>query len=59
MSKSAQVSIAEFLQEPEFVFIGLSRDPKHFSRSLFKEFLKHGYEPVPVNPNSDEIEGKT
>lgn len=50
--------IHEFLEEFRFAFIGVSRDPKHFSRSLFAEFLKHGYEPIPINTRADEIDGR-
>jgi len=38
--------------------IGVSREPKHFSRSLYNEFLKNGYDVVPVNVNAESIAGK-
>jgi len=57
MKSSTAPIIQGFLEEPRFAFIGVSRDPKHFSRSLYAEFLKHEYTPVPVNARAEEIEG--
>jgi predicted CoA-binding protein len=37
---------------------GVSRNPRDFSRTLFREFLKRGYDVVPVNPQCTEIEGR-
>jgi len=51
-------SIENFLAQKRFAMIGLSRDPKHFSAMLFQEFLRRGYDVVPVNPNSSEILGR-
>jgi predicted CoA-binding protein len=50
-------TVRDFLAQKRFAFIGVSRQPKDFSRSLFREFLGRGYEPVPVHPESPEIEG--
>ena len=49
--------VQEFLAGKRFAFIGLSRRPNDFSRALFREFLARGFEPVPVHPLADEIEG--
>jgi uncharacterized protein len=38
--------------------IGVSRAPRDFSRLLFREFVKRGYDAVPVNRNTAEIEGR-
>ena len=38
--------------------IGASRNKKEYSRSLFQELLKHGYDAIPVNPNADKLDGK-
>lgn len=57
MKSATAPVIQDFLKEPRFAFLGVSRDPKHFSRSLYAEFLKHGYNPVPVNARAQDIEG--
>ncbi len=49
--------VQDFLECKRFAFVGLSRLPKDFSRALFREFRARGYEPVPVHPLADEIEG--
>jgi uncharacterized protein len=51
--------ILEFLAHSRFAMIGVSRQPKDFSRSLFREFLGRGYDAVPINPEADEIDGRT
>jgi predicted CoA-binding protein len=50
--------ITDFLAERRLAIVGVSRDPKHFSRGVFREFAKRGYDVVPVNPLIAEIEGK-
>lgn len=48
---------AEFLAQRRLAVVGVSRDPKDFSRGLFRELRKRGYDLVPVNPTGGEIEG--
>jgi predicted CoA-binding protein len=50
-------NIQDFLAQKRFAFIGVSRQPKDFSRALFREFQTRDYDPVPVNPEAEEIEG--
>jgi uncharacterized protein len=57
MAKNNLTTIKEFLEPKSFAFVGLSRDPKKFSRSVFKELIAKGYEIYPVNPNMDDVEG--
>jgi predicted CoA-binding protein len=57
MAKVTRKTINDFLSAKRIAVIGLSRNSKEYSRSLFKELLKHGYEAIPVNPLVDEIEG--
>jgi predicted CoA-binding protein len=57
MGKNSLTTIEEFLAPKRFAFIGLSRDPKKFSRSAFKELKAKGFDMFPVNPNLDEIDG--
>lgn len=58
MSQSIRHKIDQFLSQKRFAMIGVSRDPKHFSRSLYNEFLKNGYDVVPVNVNAETIDGQ-
>jgi predicted CoA-binding protein len=54
-----RTSAAErFLAQHRIAVVGVSRDPKGFSRWVFRELLKRGYDAVPVNPNTSEIKGK-
>ena len=57
MPDGSMEDIREFLATKRLAIVGASRDPKHFSRALFREFLAQGYEVVPVNPQATEIEG--
>ena len=50
-------NIRDFLAQKRFGFIGVSRQPKDFSRALFREFQTRGYEPVPVHLEVAEIDG--
>lgn len=57
MAKNSLKTINEFLQPKKFALVGLSRDPKKFSRAVFKELTSKGYDIYPVNPNMDDIDG--
>lgn len=57
MSKNSLSTIQEFLEPRKFAFIGLSSDPKKFSRAAFKELKAKGYQMFPVNPKLDEVDG--
>lgn len=58
MEDSQRQLIADFLSHQRLAVVGVSRQPKDFSRSLFQEFLKRGYDAIPVNPGALEIEGR-
>jgi len=49
--------IATFLSLHRIAIIGVSHDPKHFSRAVFRAWRDRGFDLVPVNPNTTEIEG--
>ena len=49
--------IQEFLAQKRFAFVGVSRQPKDFSRSLFRAFRERGYDVIPVHPAAGEVEG--
>lgn len=58
MAKNSKKTIDDFLAPKRFALVGLSRDPKKFSRAVFKELSNKGFEIIPVNPNMEEVEGK-
>ncbi len=50
-------SIQEFLGRKRFAVVGVSRNPRDFTRGLFRELRQRGYDAVPVNPGLSEVEG--
>jgi predicted CoA-binding protein len=51
--------IEKFLGLKNIAMVGVSRDPKDFSRNLFRDLQKNGSDMIPVNPAAKEIEGQT
>lgn len=56
MTSSGPVS--SFMKLRRIAFVGLSRDPRDFSRSLFRDWAARGYDLVPVHPSLTEAEGR-
>ena len=54
---SSLQSIQDFLNLKRLAVVGVSRNPRDFTRTLFREFQQRGYDVVPVNPNVAEVEG--
>lgn len=50
--------VREFLAQRRIALVGLSREPKDFSRMLFREMCNRGYDMVPVNPATGELESR-
>lgn len=50
--------IRDFLALRRVALVGVSRDPRDFSRVLFREMCDRGYDMVPVNPAVAELESK-
>ena len=50
--------IGKFLGQKRFAMAGVSQQPGNFSRLLFRELMKRGYDVVPVNPGAKDIEGQ-
>jgi len=48
----------EFLGSRRIALVGLSRNPRDFSRLLDSEFRKLGIDVVPVHPSATEIDGR-
>ncbi|MCC6442500.1 MAG: CoA-binding protein [Armatimonadetes bacterium] len=57
MAKVTRQRINDFLAGKRIAVVGVSRSEKEYSRLLFRELVKHGYEAYPVNPNAAEIDG--
>jgi predicted CoA-binding protein len=57
MSVSLRANIEDFLSYRRLAMVGVSRDPRDFSRSLYRELERRGYDMQPVNPNAEEVEG--
>jgi predicted CoA-binding protein len=50
--------IQEFLSCERIAVVGVSHQPKDFSRILFRAFRDREYDVVPVNPGAREVEGE-
>jgi predicted CoA-binding protein len=51
-------TIEDFLAQNRIAMVGISRNPANFSVKLFEELCRRGYDVVPVNPNTAEVEGR-
>lgn len=54
---SSQSVAREFLSQRRIAVVGISRNEKDFSRSVYKRFLQKGHEVYAVNPNAESTEG--
>jgi predicted CoA-binding protein len=50
-------TIGDFLSQQRLAIVGVSHEPKDFSRALFRAFRERNFDVVPVNPSASEIEG--
>ena len=55
---SLRQEIDAFLAVKRIAVVGVSTDPKDFSRAVFRDLLSRGYDAVPVNPKGVDIEGR-
>ncbi len=55
--KAERKVIDDFLGQKRLAMVGVSRTKKHFSRMLFRDLRKFGYDIVPVHPTAAEIDG--
>jgi predicted CoA-binding protein len=51
-------TIDDFLAQSRIAMVGISREVKHFSVTLFEELCRRGYDVVPVNPKALEVLGR-
>ena len=54
---TTRADIDSFLSLKRIAFVGVSRSARDFTRAVFTEFLRRGYDALPVNPNASEIGG--
>ncbi len=57
MPETNLAAIQRFLRAPSIAMVGVSRNPRHFSRMLFRDLRQRGMPVTPVNPQADEIDG--
>lgn len=50
--------VQDFLALHRIAMVGVSRNPKDFSRLLFREMCNRGYDVVPINLVADVIDGR-
>ena len=55
---ASKQAIDSFLSCRRIAVVGVSRDPKDFSRQVFRAFVERGYDAVPVNAAGGEVEGR-
>jgi predicted CoA-binding protein len=51
--------VNRFLSLERFAVAGVSRDPRKFGQVMFRTLRRRGMNVVPVNPNTDIIDGVT
>jgi len=51
-------TIEDFLAQKRIAMVGISRESKDFSMMLFDELVRRGYDMVPVNPKTAEVQGR-
>jgi uncharacterized protein len=47
----------DFLAQRRIALVGVSRDPRDLSRTLFRELRQRGYDVVPVHPELASVDG--
>ena len=51
-------TIEDFLAQKRLAVIGVSRNAGDFTRAMFNEFIRRGYDAIPVNPNAADVDGR-
>jgi predicted CoA-binding protein len=54
---ATRADINDFYHQRRLAVVGVSRDDKAYSRLIFRELRKRGYDVVPVNPSAAELDG--
>ena len=50
-------AIDQFLGLHRLALVGVSRNPHDFSRMLFRELRREGYDIIPINPHLADVDG--
>ncbi len=58
MAQVSKAAVDRFLAARRIAVLGVSRNPKEYSRSLFRALLEQGYDAIPVHPIAEELEGR-
>jgi predicted CoA-binding protein len=53
-----KTEVEEFIKSKRFAVVGVSRDPKKFGNTIYKELKSRGYEVYGVHPSAEEIAGE-
>jgi hypothetical protein len=54
---TSKTDVQEFYASQPIAVVGVSRDTKKFGNSAYKSLKEQGYKVIPINPNTDTIEG--
>ena len=57
MAEPCLEPIHDFLAQKRIAVVGASRNTRDFNATLFRDLRERGYDAVPVNPNTREVEG--
>jgi len=57
--KVTKEQIHSFFRSDSIAIAGVSRNEKKFGRMVFDEMKKNGYNVIPINPSTNEIDGQT
>jgi predicted CoA-binding protein len=58
MSATMMDRARAFLSRRRIAVVGVSRDERDFSRMVYRELRQRGYDLVPVNPGTKELDGR-
>lgn len=54
---TSKATVADFLAHEPWAVVGVSRDPKKFGHTAYKELKARGHRLLPVNPKMESFEG--
>jgi predicted CoA-binding protein len=58
MVATSRAEIDAFLAQRRIAVVGVTRNPREFANTLFRDLRQRGYQAIPVNPNAQTIEGE-